>query len=505
MGKKMNNQIVPPPQETPCVRMSSFQFVCPMLFAWMDRNPGLGYHLAAELGFKNLEQQINTLIIKGFLSWSKKKLMYYLETVLTNVFLPLLGDGGHGRGIREGKKRAELVLTLQANRVMEVDQTLKKWLKLDDTYDRHIADVLRGVDTKKIQRVVNLRTPRWLDVSTRASSPPPIPLPPTSDQCRKIVWGGKTFKPEPKTFKKEESVDLEKTRRIRDAVAQLLSRQRKRGKNGDLELITRFKKDMNYLDQTIKHTKEKPDGKGVRVISYTKRQGLGRYIPEWPCFTMSPSRLRRFTCTEHTDVDIKNCHPVLLNQIIERSPDPTQFNTLREYVNNRQAVLEEVSRYYAGCGCDQVKTLVLRLINGGGCNKWAYDLPDKSVKQKVKHIRETKGEAPYIQRLLRETEDVRALLLRLFYGKDVDVQDTKLFSKCLQQIECVCITAAHEFFEDKLRMRVDSIVYDGIIVRSKKITDAQLRACEAYVLDKTSYSLVFVTKPFPVVDYGMLS
>ena len=496
-----DNRLPPPPPE----------FVCPIVYAWMERNGGVADALSRLCKFDSLSAHIDHLVREGFLKWTRKQLMDYLETVMTSVLVPLFGDKGARRGIRNSFTRITLALTLSESGVGDdtVCNFVGQCIPIGDTYVQHIRRVLRGVDMKSIRRVAHLKIPKWVNVAYRKAPDGadglgegaclrPVEA---SATTRAVLWGGKQLRPHKDTIVKEELVNIHKCEQARRDLQQCVETERAKGKRADWTRIEQLKRYLKFLTTSLKFTERINDTMGRRTVKYRKRGAIGRFIPSWPSFTMSPSNLRRFSCTEHTDVDIKNCHPTLLSQIIARSPDHRHYDMLGQYVLHREKVLADLSEYYGGCSRGLVKDLVLRLINGGGINNWAYEIEDPVVKKQVEKVRAAKGEHEYVERLARELKHVRAMLVRLYYGAGADVADVKLFSMCLQQLECVCIMAVTEFFERTLRMTVDTLVYDGIIVRSKNIRPEHLRACEAHVLDQTSFKIQLVTKPFPIVEF----
>ena len=161
-------------------------------------------------------------------------------------------------------------------------------------------------------------------------------------------------------------------------------------------------------------------------------------------------------------------------------------------------MLQSLSDYYGKCDRGLIKDLVLRIINGGGMAKWVDDMDDVALKQSLKT---RKREHPFVVRLLKETEYARQMLIRLYYGHAANVQNRDLFAMCLQELESVCILAVDEYFEQKLKIKVDSLVYDGAIVRSTNVTKEQMRGCEDHVFKRTSFRVVLAAKPFPVVDF----
>jgi hypothetical protein len=67
------------------------------------------------------------------------------------------------------------------------------------------------------------------------------------------------------------------------------------------------------------------------------------------------------------DLDVKNCHPEMLNQLCIAENVP--HDRLDLYVKNRQDHFDEMVKYY-GCSEESAKTLLIMYSYGGGFKKW---------------------------------------------------------------------------------------------------------------------------------------
>ena len=89
------------------------------------------------------------------------------------------------------------------------------------------------------------------------------------------------------------------------------------------------------------HQNSEPDPKNPRYVinrsTYARKSVYGRYYPTYPSTTLCPSKFRGFLCTQHTDIDIVNCHPALLVQIIKRCGQADRFPEIIRYVYKRQS------------------------------------------------------------------------------------------------------------------------------------------------------------------------
>jgi phage/plasmid-associated DNA primase len=67
------------------------------------------------------------------------------------------------------------------------------------------------------------------------------------------------------------------------------------------------------------------------------------------------------------DIDVKNCHPVMLMQICIREGEPCE--ALTDYVNNRQKYFDAITTAY-GCNEEAAKNAFIMYAYGGGFKKW---------------------------------------------------------------------------------------------------------------------------------------
>lgn len=99
----------------------------------------------------------------------------------------------------------------------------------------------------------------------------------------------------------------------------------------------------------------------------------GRVYPDKALSLCSFRKALRHTLAKdyYEDIDIKNCHPVILLQICQSNG--IQCDYLARYVEQRSAVLQYYSQKY-GCTEDDIKTLFIRIIYFGSIEKWARDM-----------------------------------------------------------------------------------------------------------------------------------
>lgn len=67
------------------------------------------------------------------------------------------------------------------------------------------------------------------------------------------------------------------------------------------------------------------------------------------------------------DLDVKNCHPEMLNQLCES--EGLEHTELNDYVVNRQYYFDQGVLAY-GCSEEDIKVLMIRYSYGGGFDNW---------------------------------------------------------------------------------------------------------------------------------------
>lgn len=145
------------------------------------------------------------------------------------------------------------------------------------------------------------------------------------------------------------------------------------------------KRDKRWLDFLIAAdvAADPADANGIRwlAVVYGKNAArvIGRRTASHPSMQHCPSGLRPLLVAHYYhDVDIVNCHPTLMLQVAETMGVPERkIARLREYVTNRQAVLDRIGHHYGipagGAAGDVRKFGVLRVLNLGAIASWVND------------------------------------------------------------------------------------------------------------------------------------
>jgi len=106
-------------------------------------------------------------------------------------------------------------------------------------------------------------------------------------------------------------------------------------------------------------------------VTYKKAKiGFGRVYPSKSISLCCMRRQIRHTLAKgkYIDIDVVNCHPVMLKQICDSNNIPNHY--LTEYITNRDAILQECMTNYQ-VSKDQVKVLFITLLYFGTFESWS--------------------------------------------------------------------------------------------------------------------------------------
>jgi len=206
--------------------------------------------------------------------------------------------------------------------------------------------------------------------------------------------------------------------------------------------------------------------------------GYGRLYGTKGSFETLEKECRGTICKEYYhDIDIVNCHPVLLLQFA-RNKFQTELPEVEKYVDNRETYLKNVMTENS-ITRDEAKAAIISVLYGGSCNQKSY-------------LYELSQEVRGFSKKLFQTEQY-ADLAKVCKGED-NIYGTFL-SFVLQTEERHCMLAMKECLE-RQKWCVDVLCYDGVMIRKREGHIPDLANCESVILDKTGYKINLVTKEF---------
>lgn len=217
------------------------------------------------------------------------------------------------------------------------------------------------------------------------------------------------------------------------------------------------------------------------------------------------------------DLDIENCHVVLMYQLGrdyhdwpehgQRMIPPLSLHMMRQLYENREDFIQHVADFhsfdtddanYPGYRKNLVKPLLLRILYGGSYDAWLNE-----------HNLFLGHKSPRVLRLERELGILRDAVLssKRFHwlvnsereaqrrrGRSREAADRGIFSKIAQYLECEVLLAMRQHLMNK-GWCVHSLIFDGLIVEHRPDVDLNLTAIERYIEHETQFSVRIVEKP----------
>lgn len=216
---------------------------------------------------------------------------------------------------------------------------------------------------------------------------------------------------------------------------------------------------------------------------------------------MSTSRIRVPMCQAHYhDIDIVNCHYTIAYQYAKNRNLPHEY--IKFYVENREAVISDIMERFNMDRFD-AKIALLKIAYGGQAPEFA-EIPNycqsfdiESVYNDLSNIQNEWNQLAEF--IWKEKKDWQSLRLRNdnhCLSQAGPNKKFKMLSLFLQTEERILLEAMNEFFTSAGRS-VDVLIHDGCMIRKNGDSDFPehlLRACEAFIKEKTSYEVKLTEK-----------
>jgi len=186
------------------------------------------------------------------------------------------------------------------------------------------------------------------------------------------------------------------------------------------------------------------------------------------------------------DIDMKNAHPTILSQYCKKNKIDCQ--KLDEYVNDRDGTINSLLKEYPDVCYDEIKTLLLRILNGGGehevegMNQWLMDYyyEMKMVREKV-----CKENPELVKRAKKKKE-------KNIEGAATNYLMCNIENEILQSVYKVC---------KDVNVGTGALVFDGLMVYrdshyfTEHSVDDLLILAREYVVKTNNWDVEFVEKP----------
>jgi len=220
---------------------------------------------------------------------------------------------------------------------------------------------------------------------------------------------------------------------------------------------------------------------GQRTVTYlrAKKQDIGRVYADGALSLQGFSKGIRSKLAKgiYHDIDIKNCHPVLLLQIIERNPEIVFIpKKLRYYVENRDMVLAQIQDT-AKCTRGKAKILMLSLLYGGKLQTW-----------------KSKNNNPKVPSFVTQYAFELLAIADLLYPKTSHNQKFSNLSLMIQNVEHEILMCISNSLETQGYLP-GVYMFDGLMVYRLQRDSVDpidcdiLRKVEADVLKETGYTI----------------
>jgi hypothetical protein len=232
---------------------------------------------------------------------------------------------------------------------------------------------------------------------------------------------------------------------------------------------------------------------GKASITYKQSKvGYGRVSPVRALGLCSLRRAIRHTIAKGwVDIDIKNCHPVILEQICKKNNIKCEF--LSRYVNNRDEALLQVMNSY-NVSKEDAKNLFIRLLYLGSFKNWLEEhnlefIPDVDLTDFENEIKIIATEIAY------NNPELEKAILK---AKEEEIKNVKAscLSYYLQDYERRMLECVYSYLVEIGIIKNQNAVlcYDGIMVQEEDFNILIVEQLNQQIYNKLDFKVEFVVK-----------
>ena len=252
----------------------------------------------------------------------------------------------------------------------------------------------------------------------------------------------------------------------------------------------------NEKQQLEKYLKLVKDGKAT--VNYKQSNiKYGRVFPKNSLGLFSIRREIRHTLARdhYIDIDIENCHPVLLYQICEHNNIKCKY--LKKYIDNRSEILNETMNIYK-VSKDQAKQLFIQLLYFGTFESWLsnHNIENKEPQKFIKKFKDelnTIGEIivannPKLLKAIQKIKEEQNITNYNLKGS--------LCSYFLQEYESRILETIYLYLlEKKLIINYNCVLCaDGLMIEKANYKPELLTEFKELIKDKMGFDLNFTQK-----------
>lgn len=244
-------------------------------------------------------------------------------------------------------------------------------------------------------------------------------------------------------------------------------------------------------------------------VRYDKTQNLNGYGRVFPSKSLGLFSFRKqirgaLTYGIYEDIDIVNCHPILMLQIAKHNNLSCKY--LEMYVMNREKYLARVMETYSVCR-NYAKDLFIILLYLGSFEAWKYEYGIESNINLV-FINNLSIELKNIgSALMNNNQDLADLIIKKHekYNKIKTNYISSTVSFILQEYECQIIETLYDYCTFKKIINNDCVLCaDGIMIKCDKYYDGLLSEFNTIIKEKMGFDLTFTNKPLNTEIYDKL-
>lgn len=244
-------------------------------------------------------------------------------------------------------------------------------------------------------------------------------------------------------------------------------------------------------------------------VKYSRPKGMkfGRCNPERGLGLYNIRREIRHTLALPflEDIDIKNCHPVILHQVLKSNHLESIAGKLKAYIDDRDTYLNEVSTHY-NVPKDAAKKLFIKLLYGGGIASWRVDNSVDGNIVDMPFLDDFKTEFAHIASIITNHNPI---LKKEVIKRKAEQEKTNynlngcVISYFLQEYECRILEQCYLYCVDNgyIVNNITVLAADGFMIPKDKYTPSLLCELEHHIMEKTGFELTFVNK---AMDMGFL-
>jgi hypothetical protein len=237
--------------------------------------------------------------------------------------------------------------------------------------------------------------------------------------------------------------------------------------------------------------------RGEARITYKMTKGIsfGRVIPDKGLGLFNLRReIRQTLCKDfYVDIDVENCHPVILDQICKKNKIKTNY--LSVYIQNRDEKLKDVMTLY-DCDRDTAKKLFIRIMYFGSYDLWIKEY--KFCNKKIKFVEKFAQEMREIGQEIFENN--QTLYNQIKNSKEErgrkDFNEVgSTVSYYLQEWEHRVLEEMYFYLEGKGIIKDDCVLAaDGIMIKKEKYNESLLSELEKVIYENLELKVTITQK-----------